>query len=234
MSKYGTHENLSAHGIPLTSGATSPWPATRDRAREREKKRDAVLVAASRLFNSRGYHATSLDDVAMLLNVTKPTIYHYFANKDEVMFECVRRGLESIRETAAKAAESRGSGRQRLKALLTDYALIMTKDFGKCVTLTLDSQLSSESRKRFRSMKREIDGVVRSVLEAGIADCSLTASNPQLATFTITGALNWIARWYEPDGALSAQAVAEGAVETLLAGLTTPATSLPGQPSKDI
>jgi AcrR family transcriptional regulator len=182
-------------------------------------KREAVLLTAARFFNTRGFHATSLDDVALALNVTKPTIYHYFASKDEVLFECVRRGLESIREATAKAAAEGGSGHRRLEALLLDYARVMTMEFGICVARTQDNELSAASRKRFRALKREIDTIVREVIEQGVADGSLATKNPRLATFTLTGALNWIAHWYEPKGSLSADEVARGAVATLLNGL---------------
>src|SRR5262249_50625138 len=71
----------------------SPWPRREERARERELKRDAVLRTAVALFNKNGVRATSLAGVAKALNVTKPTIYHYFSTKDEILFECVRRGV---------------------------------------------------------------------------------------------------------------------------------------------
>lgn len=204
-----------------STAAASPWSTPQERAREREQKREAVLSTAVTFFNMKGFHATSLDDVALALNVTKPTIYHYFANKDEVLFECVRRGLESIRETSAKAAARGGTGRERLRAMLIDYALVMTKDFGICVSRTQDTQLSPESRARFRALKREIDTTVRNVIEEGIADGSLAAVDSRLATFTATGALNWIAHWYDPKGKMSARSVAEGAVAQLLTGLAS-------------
>src|SRR5579859_3879239 len=79
----------------------SPWPSPAQRQRDRALKREAVLRTAARLFNEQGFHATSLDDVARGLNVTKPTIYHYFRSKDDVLFECCRLGLEMIEEAVA-------------------------------------------------------------------------------------------------------------------------------------
>ena len=67
----------------------SPWKKPADRQKEREIKRDAVLRAAAQAFNENGFHKTSLDDVAERLNVTKPTIYYYVKNKDQILFECV-------------------------------------------------------------------------------------------------------------------------------------------------
>jgi AcrR family transcriptional regulator len=202
-------------------GKTSLWPSASERERERQEKREAVLHAAVRSFNDKGFHATSLDDVANALHVTKPTIYHYFCSKDEILFECVRRGLESIRAAAEAVVSERGGGLERLKRLMRDYAVIMTRDFGMCVTRTADHELSGESRTRFRALKREIDQTVRRVVEEGMADGTVAKGDPRLVTFTLTGALNWIARWYDPKGPLTPQQVADGAVAMLVAGLAT-------------
>ncbi|MBN9035896.1 MAG: TetR family transcriptional regulator [Rhizobiales bacterium] len=178
-----------------------------------------MLHAAVRSFNEKGFHATSLDDVANALNVTKPTIYHYFANKDEILFECVRRGLDSIRHAAEAVESEGGGGLERLRRLMRDYAIIMTRDFGMCVTRTADHELSGDSRAKFRALKREIDQTVRRVVEQGMADGSIAGGDPRLVTFTLTGALNWIAHWYDPRGALGAEDVADAAVATLVGGL---------------
>lgn len=197
----------------------SPWGTRRDRERERATKREAVLCTAVKLFNLKGFHAASLDDVAMALNVTKPTIYHYFSSKDEILFECVRRGLDGVREAAEKAAARGGSGMERLCALMREYALIMTHDFGICVTRTNDAELTPESRREFRSLKRQIDRIIRGVIEDGVQDGTIAPTDPRVAAFTIAGALNWIARWYDPRGKLTAEEIAEQTVATLVRGL---------------
>lgn len=204
----------------MQSPAVSPWPKLEVRKRERALKRDAVLHAAVQAFNEKGYHATSLDDVALSLNVTKPTIYHYFANKDEILFECVRLGLEGIRDAAEGVASRGGSGIEKLRALMRDYALIMTRDFGICVSRTADHELTPASRAKFRELKREIDATIRSVIDDGIRDGSIAAGDVRLMTFTIAGALNWIARWYEPDGPMTGEEIADGCVNTLVLGLS--------------
>jgi AcrR family transcriptional regulator len=202
-----------------TGRRASPWPKPDERERERALKREAVLHTAVQSFNEKGFHATSLDEVAVALNVTKPTIYHYFSSKDEILFECVRLGLHGILDAAAAIEKKGGSGLERLKALMRDYAAIMTKDFGMCVTRTADHELSAESRAQFRSLKREIDAAVRRVVEDGMRDGSIAPADPRLVTFIIAGALNWIARWYDPKGSLRPDEIAEGCVATLVQGL---------------
>src|ERR1700751_1500151 len=110
----------------------SPFRTQAERAIEREQKREGVLRAAVRMFNAQGFHATSLDDVAASLGVSKPTIYHYLGNKDQVLFECVTRGLEQLNDAADAVRAVPGTGLDRLGSFLRLYAEIIMDDFGRC------------------------------------------------------------------------------------------------------
>jgi AcrR family transcriptional regulator len=199
----------------------SPWPTPAQRAEVREAKREAVLRAAARLFSEHGFSAASLDEVAAQLNVTKPVIYRHFANKDQILFECVRMALGQILEAAANAKNSPGTARERLMVLMKLYAVIMTEDFGMCVVRTGDHELSEPSRKEFRKLKRRIDRVIRSLIQEGVEDGSIAPCDVKLTGFAITGALNWIAKWYTPNGDQSAEDVAVS-MTCLLQGLLAP------------
>ena len=197
----------------------SPFRSAQERQKERILKRQAVLQAAVRMFNERGFHATSLDEVAASLGVTKPVIYHYLGNKDQVLFECVRLGLSQIREAAVAARAQEGTGLNRLKAFLRRYAEINMDDFGRCVIRTGDETLSPESRREFRALKGEIDREMREVIAEGVADGSLHAPDVRLTAFTLAGALNWPARWFNPEGRDDRREVAAAMVEILCEGL---------------
>ncbi|WP_028031710.1 TetR/AcrR family transcriptional regulator [Gemmobacter nectariphilus] len=202
-----------------TRRAASPWSSPDEREKEREAKREAVLRTAARFFNERGYHATSLDDVAAALNVTKPTIYHYFANKDEILYECTRRGLNEIAEAARRPAEQGGTAADRLRAMLIAYAMTMMDDFGICVARTQDHLLSPESRKGFRALKRDIDGLVRQMIAEGVADGSLSVPDVRVAAFTAGSALNGLGTWFRPDGPVGAAETARMTVSVLIDGM---------------
>ncbi|MCA0204728.1 TetR/AcrR family transcriptional regulator [Pararhodobacter sp.] len=208
---------------PALSADASPWAPPGDRERERAAKREAVLRTAARFFNQKGFHATSLDDVANALNVTKPTIYHYFANKDEILFECTRRGLGAIIEASRKAAAQGGTAAERLRSVLMAYAMVMLDDYGICVARTQDHLLSEPSRKQFRALKREIDALIRQVVAEGAADGSLRIRDVRIATFTAAQALNGLGNWYNPEGPTSPEGAARQVVETLMDGLSAKA-----------
>ena len=197
----------------------SPFRTPAERKAEREEKREAVLRAAVRMFNERGFHAASLDDVAASLGVSKPTIYHYLGNKDQVLLECVTRGVEQLRAAADAAHAEPGTGLGRLRQFLRRYAEIIMDDFGRCVIRTADEQLTAESAARFRALKRQIDEAMQGLIAKGIADGSIADSDVQLTAFTLAGALNWSARWHRPDGPLSAEDAASQMVDVLTCGL---------------
>src|ERR1041384_1246347 len=79
--------------------APSPWAGRRRPREARALKREAVILAAARAFRERGYHNTSLDDLAASLKVTKPTLYLYVPNKEAILFECFKAGLAQIQDT---------------------------------------------------------------------------------------------------------------------------------------
>ena len=207
--------------MPSTSPPplASPFRSAGERAGERERKREALLLAAVRMFNARGFNATSLDDVAASLGVTKPVIYRYLGNKEQVLLECITRGIEQLRAEADSARRRDGSGLDRLTAFLRSYAEINMSEFGMCVIRTDEATLSEEGAERFRALKRGVDTALRALIEAGVADGSVVATDVRLTAFTLAGALNWPAHWFRTDGELSAAELAERMVETLLVGL---------------
>ncbi len=205
--------------MALTTNVASPWGSQEDREAGRRNKRQAVLDTAVRFFNAKGFHATSLDDVAGALKVTKPTIYHYFSNKDEILFECLRLGMRQIQAATSEVAQSGGTGRDRLEAFAVSYALTMTQEFGMCTIRTSDDQLGAKSCEEFRALKREIHEALQAVIEDGMRDGSLAPGDARLAAFTMAGAINWIGRWYRPDQSMSPDQVARGVVDGLMNGL---------------
>lgn len=206
--------------MPTVSNILSPparFPAIREA--QRLQKRGALLRAAVCMFNERGYHATSLDDVAASLGVTKPVIYHHLGNKDQVLFECVSIGLEQLQEAADRPPANGGNGLDRLRTFLIRYAEVMMGEFGMCVARTSEEQLSPPTRTEFRRLKRKIDYAMRQMIRAAAADGSASVSDVRLTTFALAGALNWTARWFRPNGEMSASATADGMVLILCAGL---------------
>ena len=111
-----------------------------------------------------------------------------------------------------------GTGIERLRSFLRRYAEINMGDFGRCVIRTGEEALSEESRQRFRALKKQIDRAMRKLIEEGIADGSVAPVDPKLLAFTLAGALNWPARWYDVTGTQNAEDLAREMVDVLTNG----------------
>jgi AcrR family transcriptional regulator len=195
------------------------WKAFADRRRDPASKREAVLKTAAQLFLEKSYGRTSLNDVADRLKITKPALYHYFRNKEEILLECYRLGTSLIEEILNGIASHCGTGLEKVEAFIYSYANVMTVNFGRCVMRLDAGDLSSEAFAEVRNYKRKIDRRLRSFIQEGIEDGSIAPCDPKLAAFSTAGALNWICQWYEPEGALSAEEIASQFARTLTRGL---------------
>lgn len=197
----------------------SPWLAADRRAEQRELKRQAVLQTAAQLFNERGFHATSLDDIAERLHVSKPTLYYYVKSKDDILLECVRAALERMHAGIGEVRKAGGSAIEQLKACMRIYSGIVTEDFGMCVIRIGEDPLPVPLKKELRHLKAGIDLQFRRLIEAGIAEGSIAPCEPKMAAFMLAGALSWVGRWYRPDGTLTPEQIAGHGIELLLNGV---------------
>ena len=209
------------HPPPRRPAATpaSPWLAADTRAQQRETKRQAVLQAAAQLFNERGFHATSLDDIAERLHVTKPTLYYYVKSKDDILLECVRAALGMMQEEISAVRRAGGRALDQLVACMRIYTMIVTQDFGRCVIRIGEDPLPAPLKRELRALKAGIDREFRRLLAEAAEEGSIVPCDPKMAAFMVAGALSWVGRWYRPDGELSPEEIADQGIALLLNGL---------------
>jgi AcrR family transcriptional regulator len=206
---------------PASHGAdsASAWRAGRKRLRDHSVKRDAVVRAAARAFKDHGYHNTSLDDIAAALEVTKPTIYYYVTNKEQLLFECFVAGLEPILSALRESRASDAPARERLSSVLRHYAQAVASDFGWCLVRAEHQDLSEPMSSRVRALKVEIDQGIRRLLKDGVKDGSIQPCDVKMTAFALAGALNWIPHWYREKQAMSAAQIADAFVTIFEEGL---------------
>jgi AcrR family transcriptional regulator len=181
-------------------------------------KREAILKEAGRAFSQRGYHNTSLDDVAATLQVSKGTLYNYVRDKQEILFECHLIAIE-MGKRAFKDGQIEGTAAEILEATLRRYIELLTTEIGACGVLMEVDGLRAQDR---AVVTRERDAFERnlvSILRAGFRDGSIRKVDPKIAVFAFMGTINWMPRWYSPAGRLSGPEVAQQLTELMLHGL---------------
>ncbi len=182
-------------------------------------KRAALLREAARAFGERGYHATSLDDVAAALGVTKPALYHYVRGKEEILFECHMRSLD-LGDRALTWARTHGrTGLEKTRLLARRYVEMVTGEMGHFGVLSEYDALEPEHRAIVGRRRDRFDRAMRRLLAEGVADGSIRAIDPRLTVFFFMGAVNWMARWYRPEGPSSGADIAQAFDDLLALGI---------------
>lgn len=219
MSNRRATAKRAARSPALNGRAVSPWRASRERQRDREVKREAVIRAAAHAFNHKGYHNTSLDDIAAALQVTKPTVYYYVTNKEQLLFECFVAGVEQIRAGFREVKGLEAPARERLDIVLRNYARAVASEFGWCMVRVEDQDLSPAMSAHIKAMKSEIDQGIRRLIREGVQDGSIHSRDPKMTAFALAGSLNWIAHWYRENQSMTAGEIADAFIEIFDNGL---------------
>ena len=172
-------------------------------------KRAALLREAGRAFSAQGYHDTSLDDVAKTLGVTKAALYYYVKNKQEILFECHMQA-QDLGDTALQYSEQNGrSGREKILLLARKYIELITGEMGSFAVLGEFDALDAENRTIIARRRDKFDRHFRRLVSDGIADGSIRTVDPKLTVFFFMGAINWMTRWFRPDGPLPGEEIAQ-------------------------
>ncbi len=202
-----------------SAAKASPWAGSRERQRGHALKRDAVVRAAAREFNRKGYHNTSLDDIAARLEVTKPTVYYYVTSKEQLLFQCFLAGVEQIRAAFRDTRGLQVPALERLRAVLLHYGEAMASEFGWCMARAESQDLSPAMSRHIKALKSEIDHGIRRLIREGVQDGSIHPCDPKMTAFALAGALNWIAYWYREDQSLTGAQIAAAFLGIFESGL---------------
>lgn len=189
-----------------------------DRDRQFAGKRRAVIQSASSAFRRRGYHNTSMVDIAKTLGLTKAALYYYVKNKEEILFESHIMAYDSM-DTILAASEDVGGGLEQLAGLFRNFVLLLT---ASGVSLLTDvNSLNGDWKTQVLERRQIIERGVIAIVEKGQADGSIRKGDSRLHVFFFMGALNWLNAWYETDGRLTGEIIADHFVEQLKNGIRT-------------
>jgi AcrR family transcriptional regulator len=180
--------------------------------------RQEILRTAARLFQQRGYDATSMNDVAAALKLSKGGLYHHFQSKDEILFEIMNHAMEITQERVVDPVRGFAAPEERLRALIRLHIEVVLSPRDREITVMLHENhpLPPALRKRINSRKKDYihflenliaevqKKVQEEVQEKGRPQTKIKVS-PRAAAFALLGMINWIYQWYKPEGELQAQ-----------------------------
>jgi AcrR family transcriptional regulator len=182
---------------------------------------DTLLDAAVSLFNERGYEATSVDEVAGRLGVTKSAIYHHVPSKGELLRLALDRALDALFAVTQETGATTGPAIDRLEYVVRGSVRVLTAEL-PFVTLLLRLRGNTEIERTALQRRREFDRIVTGLVRAAEHEGDVrTDVDPAVISRLLFGTVNSLTEWYRAGGDLSTEDLADAVVTITFAGLRT-------------
>jgi AcrR family transcriptional regulator len=180
---------------------------------------DTLLDVAVAVFNERGYDATSMDELATRLGVTKSAIYHHVPSKVELLRLALDRALDALFAVTAEPGATTGPAIGRLEHVVRGSVQVLVAEL-PFVTLLLRVRGNSPVEQAALQRRREFDRVVTALVGAAEEEGDVRPDvDPAITSRLLFGAVNSLTEWYRPDRGLDADALADALVTTTFDGL---------------
>jgi AcrR family transcriptional regulator len=182
---------------------------------------ESLLGVAVTVFNERGYDATSMDELAARLGVTKSAIYHHVPGKADLLGLALDRALNGLFAVTAEPGALTGRAIDRLEHVLRGSVRVLVAEL-PFVTLLLRVRGNSPVEQDALRRRREFDRIVTGLVRAAAAEGAVRPDiDPALTSRLLFGTVNSLVEWYRPDGGLSATDLADAVVTTTFGGIRT-------------
>jgi TetR/AcrR family transcriptional regulator, cholesterol catabolism regulator len=184
--------------------------------------RQEILRTAARLFQQRGYDATSMNDVAAALKLSKGGLYHHFQSKDEILFEIMNHAMEITEDRVLAPVRGIIDPEERLRTLIRLHIEVVLSPGDREITVMLHENhpLPPSLRRRINARKKEyVHYVEKLIVEVQKARRSSGKVSARAAAFALLGMINWIYQWYKPEGELQAQNLVPQLTELTFGGI---------------
>ena len=208
--------------MPTVESTTSPKRRRLRRPRNADPNastRVDIMKSAAKAFRRLGYHGATVEQIAAALKMKKGNLYYYFKNKEAILFACHQYSLDELIRLLEEVEQSGLTPDEKLRRLIVAFVhTILDELHGTALFLDLEA-LSPVHLKAVIARRDTFDRGVRRVLEEGMATGTFGPGDAKLRAFALFGAVNWIPRWFNPDGPASSQEIADHFADFLIGGL---------------
>lgn len=185
---------------------------------------EGLLSAAAGVIARKGYHATTMRDLARASGMSLAGMYHYVTGKEEILYLIQRHFFDRVLAGARRALASAPDPEGALRAFVQHHVGVFAAHMSEMKVLSHEAEsLTGERHAEVRSLKRRyVELLAETMAAAGAAD-------PRTAAYALFGMMNWIYTWYRPEGRLSADQLADAFVRMALHGVLAPTAGVPAR-----
>jgi len=192
-----------------------------------DERLDHLLTQAARVFAERGFHSTTMRDLAAASGMSLAGMYYYVRGKDELLQLVQERSFTDVLEGARAAVQGGGDPVERLHAFIRHHVEYFASHMPAMKVLSHEANvLTGEGRRRVQAIKRRYVDLLESLLREAAPDEPPIERNA--AAYVLFGMMNWIYNWYDPAGPLDARRLADLIARIFLGGFVEARTTLQG------
>jgi len=192
-----------------------------------DERLDHLLAQAARVFAERGYHPTTMRDLAAASGMSLAGMYYYVKGKEELLFLVQERCFVRVLEEAGEAVGRSRDPLERLQAFIRHHVTYFAAHMAEMKVLSHEANaLTGEPGRRVNAIKRRYVDLLEGLLrEAAPVEA---ASERSAAAYVLFGMMNWIYNWYDPAGALDPDRLADLITRVFIGGFAEARTTVQG------
>jgi AcrR family transcriptional regulator len=184
------------------------------------RRKNQIYVVAERLFSERGYHATTVRDIARELQIEGGSLYTHISGKQHLLYDIVLRASEQFLLLGREVTGSGGTAREQLRMFMQRHLAIIAASTDRAAVYFHEwRHLNAAQQATITAHRDEYEGYLRQIVRRGMAGGEFAAGDERLVSVHILSLLNWTYQWYRADGALNASELADRFFEQVMCGL---------------
>jgi AcrR family transcriptional regulator len=192
----------------------------RTQAADYDERRLAIVETAARLFARDGFLGASMSDLAMACQLSKSALYHYYPSKEEILFDVMHSHIVALDEASQRVMSGPGGSGEKLRALAHDFMRLYVgaADRHKVLLNELE-RLPRPRREAIITLQRGLIESVAQLLSEIAPRLKAHGVERRASAMLFFGMINWTHTWFDPRGPVTADALADMAVDLTLGGL---------------
>ena len=183
-------------------------------------QRADIIQAAAQIIREKGYHGTSMQDIADAVQLQKASLYHHVTSKQDILFTILEQALDMLISDMQAVVESDMNPEEKLRSAMLGYIGRLTEDADLATVLLLEHRsLEDKLRIQHNERRDRYEGLWRKIIQQGIQLGVFRPVDTTVVAFAILGVQNWMITWFNPEGRLSATELADYFSDLFLRGL---------------
>jgi AcrR family transcriptional regulator len=182
--------------------------------------KELILEAAAQIIRQKGFHATSMKDIADAVSLQKASLYHHVSNKQEILLLLLEQGLDILTDRLHKVLQKDEPVDIKIRQAIAAFFEVLFEHSDIVSVLLLEHRsLDSDLHSRHIASRDRYERLWRDLIQEGIQSGVFRPCDPALTARSLLGVMNWTITWYRPGGPLSVEEITDHMVDLFINGL---------------